>query len=80
MGYLNRKSEEVRFLDMDGQEIMIGMHIYPPEGGQELRVAWFAPDDPDFGDVLMCQQVEHLDTFSPLTVEACAKQWRIVED
>ena len=78
MGYLNRKNEEVRFLDMDGQEIMIGMHIYPPAGGQELRVAWFIPDDPDFGDILMCQQVAHLDTFSPLTVPSCAKKLKIV--
>ena len=77
MGYLNAKKEEVKFLDMDGREILIGSHIYPPAGGQELRVAWFTPNDPDYGDVLLCQQVAHLDTFSPLTASACAAQWKI---
>lgn len=77
MGYLNKENKEIDFLDMDGREIFIGDHIYPPEGGQELRVAWFQPDYPEFGDVLMCQQVEYLDTFSPLTAEACARQWKI---
>ena len=80
MGYMNVKGEETKFLDMDGQEIFIGMHIYPPDGGQELRVAWYLPDDPNFGEVLLCQQVEHLNTFSHLTVEACAKQWRIINN
>ena len=77
MGYLNNQQKEVLFLDMDGREILIGMHIYPPEGGQELRVAWFLPNDPNYGTVLLCQQVEHPETFSPLTVEQCADQWKI---
>lgn len=77
MGFMNYQKEEIHFIDMDSREIFIGMHIYPPAGGQELRVAWFQPDYPEIGDVLMCQQVEHLDTFSPLTVEQCANQWKI---
>lgn len=78
MGFLNANNKEVIFLDMDGQEIMIGMHIYPPEGGRELRVAWFQPSFPEYGDVLMCQQVEDLDAFSPLTPENCRNNWRIL--
>ena len=79
MGYLNTKNEEVRFLDMDGQEIKLGMNIYQPGVEQVLRVAWFQPDYPELGDVLMCQQVENLNAFSPLPVESCAKRWRIKE-
>ena len=79
MGYLNKENNEIKFLDMDGREILVGDHIYPPEGGQELRVAWFQPDYPEFGDVLMCQQVAHLDAFSPLTVEDCSIRWKLKE-
>lgn len=78
MGYLNNKGTETKFMDVDGKEVLIGMRIYPPEGGQELRVAWFQPDYAEFGDVLMCQQVEDLDAFSPITVENCATTWKIV--
>lgn len=77
MGYMNNKGTEVTFRDMDGNEVMIGMRIYPPSGGRELRVAWFQPDFPDLGDVLMCQQVEDLDAFSPITVKNCTETWKI---
>lgn len=80
MSYKNdRTGEEVIFKDIDGNEVFIGMRIYPPEGGQELRAAWFQPDFPELGDVLMCQQVNDLDAFSPITVENCATTWKIKE-
>lgn len=78
MGYMNNKGEEITFKDIDGNEVMTGMRIYPPGGGRELRVAWFQPDFPELGDVLMCQQVEDLDAFSPITAENCASTWKIV--
>lgn len=77
MAYTNNRGEAITFLDIDGREVFIGMRLHPPAGGQELRVAWFQPDFPDFGDVLMCQQVTDLDAFSPITVGNCATTWRI---
>ena len=79
MGYINNQKTETTFLDIDGNEVIVGMHIYPPSGGQELRVAWFQSDYDEFGDVLMCQQVDNLDAFSPITVENCASTWKILK-
>lgn len=80
MGYLKNDGTEIEFKDMDGKEVYIGSRIYPPEGGQELRVAWFQPDYPEIGDALMCQQVNDLDAFSPITQEDCRKYWRIAPE
>jgi hypothetical protein len=79
MGYVNKNNEIITFLDMEGKEILIGDHIYPPEGGRELRVALFQSDFYEFGDVLVCQQVEDLDAFSPLTVEDCRLKWKKIQ-
>lgn len=78
MGYLSKEGKEIEFYDMDGNAVQIGMRIYPPAGGEELRVAWYQADYPEVGDVLMCQQVHDLDAFSPLTQEDCREHWRIV--
>lgn len=79
MGYINYEDNEIKFLDVNSKEILLGDNIYSMETGQTLNVAWFIPGDPNYGDMLLCQLIDNPDISLPITIEQCA-QYQIVEN